>query len=133
MSPDSSIDFATNVFMFFLDYHKDYIKDLKFTSGTKCMDGRKSVQVKPHLKSLHWLDVNFITEFQIWLLVFNYVNNLATSYLSNLLHPNNCFTSLISEEQKHLSFKNTAKESRGQACSGWSVVLNYGRLLFIGF
>lgn len=48
---------------------------------------RKFDHATPLLRSLHWLPINFRIDFKILLLVFKSLNDLAPSYLSDLLHP----------------------------------------------
>ena len=43
----------------------------------------------PNLKELHWLKVQEIIEFKVILLTFKCLNNLAPSYLTELLQYNN--------------------------------------------
>ena len=41
--------------------------------------------ITPHLRNLHWLPVRYRLEFKIATLVFKCLNNLAPSYLSDLV------------------------------------------------
>ena len=46
----------------------------------------RSAHVTPLLKSLHWLPIEKRIQYKIALLCFKYFNNLAPSYISDLLH-----------------------------------------------
>ncbi len=64
---------------------------------------RKFDHVTPILKSLHWLPVHHRIEFNILLFVFKSINNLAPSYLSDLLYPYNPTGNLRSGDQRLVS------------------------------
>ena len=50
---------------------------------------KKTSTVNEHLKELHWLKVQERIEFKIILLTFKCLNNLAPSYLTEILQYNN--------------------------------------------
>ncbi len=54
----------------------------RFLKGCKKFD-----HAMPLLRSLHWLPVQYRIEYKILLLVYKSLNNLAPSYLTDLLHP----------------------------------------------
>ncbi len=70
-------------------------------------------EVTPILKSLHWLPVHHRIEFKILLFVFKSLNNLAPSYLSDLLYPYNPTRNLRSGDQRLLSVPRSRLKYRG--------------------
>ncbi len=74
---------------------------------------RKFDHVTPILKSLHWLPVHHRIEFKILLYVFKSINNLAPSYLSDLLYPYNPTRNLRSGDQRLLSVPRSRLKYRG--------------------
>ncbi len=74
---------------------------------------RKFDHVTPILKSLHWLPVHYRIEFKILLFVFKSINNLAPSYLSDLLYPYNPTRILRSGDQRLLSVPRSRLKYRG--------------------
>ncbi len=74
---------------------------------------RKFDHVTPILKSLHWLPVHHRIEFKILLFVFKSINNLAPSYLSDLLYPYNPTRNLRSGDQRLLSVPRSRLKYRG--------------------
>lgn len=47
---------------------------------------RSTVHISPALQRLHWLPVKYCIDFKILLLTFKALHNLASPYLSDLLH-----------------------------------------------
>lgn len=74
---------------------------------------RKFDHVTPILRSLHWLPVCHRIEFKILLFVFKAMNNLAPSYLSDLLKLNDCTRSLRSSQQRLLMVPRSRLKTRG--------------------
>ncbi len=74
---------------------------------------RKFDHVTPILKSLHWLPVHHRIEFKILLFVFKSINNLAPSYLSDLLYAYNPTRNLRSGDQRLLSVLRSRLKYRG--------------------
>ncbi len=74
---------------------------------------RKFDHVTPILKSLHWLPVHHRIEFKILLFVFKSINNLAPSYLSDLLYPYNPTGNLRCGDQRLVSVPRSRLKYRG--------------------
>ncbi len=74
---------------------------------------RKFDHVTPILKLLHWLPVHHRIEFKFLLFVFKSINNLAPSYLSDLLYPYNPTRNLRSGDQRLLSVPRSRLKYRG--------------------
>uniref|UniRef100_A0A8C2CFE3 Complement component 5 n=1 Tax=Cyprinus carpio TaxID=7962 RepID=A0A8C2CFE3_CYPCA len=74
---------------------------------------RKFDHATPLLRSLHWLPINFRIDFKILLLVFESLNDLASSYLSDLLHPYLPTRGLRSKDKFLLQIPTTRLKSRG--------------------
>ena len=68
---------------------------------------RKYDHITPVLQSLHLLPVNFIMIFKILLLVYKGLNNLAPSYITDMLSYRNCSRSLRAASMKYLALSKT--------------------------
>ena len=66
----------------------------RFLTGTS-----RREHITPVLSSLHWLPVRFRIDFKLLLFVFNAINGLAPSYLSDRLTFRNCGRALRSSGQ----------------------------------
>uniref|UniRef100_A0A3Q4HRN5 Reverse transcriptase domain-containing protein n=1 Tax=Neolamprologus brichardi TaxID=32507 RepID=A0A3Q4HRN5_NEOBR len=69
--------------------------------------------ITPILAKLHWLPVKYHIDFKILLFTFNILNNLAPSYLSELLHSYNPNRALRSSNHRLLAQPRTRMKSRG--------------------
>ena len=67
---------------------------------------KKTSTINEHLKEVHWLKVQERIEFKVILLTFKCLNNLAPSYLTELLGYNNISGSRA-PTLKQLLFKST--------------------------
>ena len=61
--------------------------------------------ITPILKELHWLPVNYRIEFKVLLLTFKCINNIAPSYLQDLVHPYAPKRHLRSDSKNYLETK----------------------------
>lgn len=75
--------------------------------------GKKFDHVTPFLRSLHWLPVQYRIDYKILLLVYKSLNNLAPSYLSDLLHPYTSNRELRSGNKSLLRIPRTRLKKRG--------------------
>nr|XP_061839065.1 uncharacterized protein LOC133621161 isoform X1 [Nerophis lumbriciformis]XP_061839075.1 uncharacterized protein LOC133621161 isoform X1 [Nerophis lumbriciformis] len=74
---------------------------------------RRREHITPILASLHWLPVRYRIHFKLLLFVFKCLNNLAPTYLSDLLQPYCPTRSLRSADQLLLTVPDTRLKLRG--------------------
>ena len=80
----------------------------RFLTGTS-----RREHITPVLPSLHWLPVRFRIDFKLLLFVFNAINGLAPSYLSEILTFRNCGRALRSSGQLLLEVPRSRLKQRG--------------------
>ncbi len=80
----------------------------RFLTGTS-----RREHITPVLSSLHWLPVRFRIDFKLLLFVFNAINNLAPSYLSEILTIRNHGRALRSSGQLLLEVPRTRLKQWG--------------------
>ena len=74
---------------------------------------RKQEHISPVLASLHWLPVRYRIDFKVLLFAFKCLNNLAPTYLSDLLEPYVPSKTLWSSDQLLLAVPKTRLKLRG--------------------
>ncbi len=93
-----------------------HIRRLQATYSTKCCvltRSRKYDHITPILQSLHWLPIKFHISYQILLLAYKALNDLAPAYLTNRLSRYNPTRSLKSQNSGLLEVLRIETSTKG--------------------
>ena len=82
----SRLDYCNSLLYGVPKYMLQKLQRVLNTAARLLTDTRKSAHITPVLIELHWLPVQYRIQFKIILLVYKAVNDLASSYLKELMH-----------------------------------------------
>ena len=83
----SRLDYCNSLLYGIPKYKINYLQRLQNIAARVVIRCPRRDHITPHLKSLHWLPVKLRIVFKILLLAYKCINNLAPSYLSELVTP----------------------------------------------
>ena len=78
-------------------HHLNHLQLIQNTAARIVTRTKRECHIRPVLKSLHWLPIDFRIIFKIVLITFKAINGLAPSYISDLIKPYSPGRSLRSE------------------------------------
>ena len=68
-------------------HHLNHLQLIQNTAARIVTRTKRECHIRPVLKSLHWLPIDFRIIFKILLITFKAINGLAPSYISDLINP----------------------------------------------
>ena len=92
----------------------DKLQRVQNTAARLITRTRKSDHITPVLMELHWLPVEFRSQYKLLLYVFKALNNLAPVYLKELIKPYKPARSLRSESASLLQVPSTRTKTYGE-------------------